>query len=54
MGRDRYRIKVSGRADPSLVSWLEAVIGLLRAVPKGWTVRVELEREDPPGGVGNS
>lgn len=46
-------MKVSGRADLRLVAWLEAIIGLLRALPKGWRATVELEREEPPDAVEN-
>jgi hypothetical protein len=42
----RYRVTVAGKAEPPLVHWLEAVIGLLRALPAGWRATLVLERDD--------
>lgn len=41
----RYKITVNGRASPRFVDWLEALIGLLRALPRGWRATVVVERD---------
>lgn len=42
----RYRVRVTGRADRSLLGWLDALIGLLRGLPAGWRADVTLEKDD--------
>ncbi len=41
-------MKVAGRADRALVSWLDEVLSLLRVVPKGWRAELRLERDPDP------
>ena len=41
----RYRVVVNGKASPRFVDWLEALIGLLRALPHGWRATVTVERD---------
>lgn len=45
----RYKITVNGRASPRFVDWLEALIGLLRALPKGWRATVTIDRDPDDG-----
>lgn len=42
-------MKLSGRADRTLIPWLDSILALLRVLPRGWRADLRLERDpDPP------
>lgn len=50
----RYRISVTGLPTSSLVRWLQALIEVLRVVPRGFHVTVDVQPTEEDTDDGNS